>query len=84
MYFTVTIQNESVCSCFGYNSLDEAKSKWHKELNYGYEANITTLSVILNGEGRVLEHDKYTAHVQPAPEPEPEPTPNENEEPTEE
>ncbi|HRU99661.1 MAG TPA: hypothetical protein P5092_19820 [Ruminococcus sp.] len=78
-YFTVTIQNENICSCFGYNSLDEAKSKWHKELNYGYEANITTLSVILNGEGRVLEHDKYTAHVQPAPEL----TPDE-EEPTEE
>ena len=80
-YFTVTIQNESICSCFGYNSLDEAKSKWHKELNYGYDANITTLSVIMNAEGRVLAHEKYTAHVQPAQNPEP--TPNE-EEPTEE
>lgn len=67
-HIVTIVQNDSTCACFAYDSKATAMAKYHHEMEYAYNAGITTLCTVMNSNGATAAIEKYTA--QPAPNPE--------------
>ncbi len=64
-HFVSIIQNDDVCACFAYPDKTAAVAKYHTEMAYAANANITTLCVVVNANGAVVCSEKYTATATP-------------------
>lgn len=49
MFYTIVIRDTQ--AIFGYQDADEAVSKFHAEMKYGYDAKIRTVSLVLDQNG---------------------------------
>lgn len=65
-YLTI-VQNDSVCACYAYDDKSAAMAAFHTELAYRHESRISTMCVVMNGNGTVVASEKYVAPPAPAP-----------------
>ena len=64
-HFVSIIQNDETCACFAYPDRAAAVTKFHTEMAYAANANVTTLCIVVNANGAVVCSEKFTATVQP-------------------
>ena len=59
MYYTLIIQNDNTQAVYAYNTLNEAKAKYHQELAYRAEGRTSTKCAILSSDLAVILRDEY-------------------------
>lgn len=64
----LAVIKEDSRALYEYADKNAAMSQYHHEMEYALNAGITTLCVVLNANGNVVESEKYTAPPAPAPE----------------
>lgn len=64
-YIVTLVQGENTAAALIYESKQAALAKFHHEMEYAINAEITTLCTVMNSNGNILQNQKYTA---PAPE----------------
>ena len=62
-HFVSIIQNDETCACFAYPDRAAAIAKFHTEMAYASNANVTTLCIVANSNGAIVRTEKYTATV---------------------
>lgn len=61
MFYCIIITNTQ--AIFAYPSLQAATEKFHTELAYGMNQNITTTCVVMDRHGAVYKSEMYTAET---------------------
>ena len=61
MFYTIIITNTQ--AIFAFPSLTAAMEKFHTELAYGMNQNITTTCVVMGKSGEVYKSEQYTAEI---------------------
>lgn len=61
-YIVVILQSNETTASFVYSEKSGAMAKFHHEMEYANNANITTLCMVVNSNGAILANEKYTAH----------------------
>lgn len=61
----LSVIKEDSRAIFEYEDKTAAMSAFHHEMEYAYNAKITTLCVVLNANGNTVESEKFTAPSAP-------------------
>ena len=61
MFYTIVITDTQ--AIFAYPSLTAASEKFHSELAYGMNQNITTTCVVMDKNGAIYKSEQYIAEV---------------------
>ena len=63
MKYCVTIiqPDDNACSAYLYSKKSEAKARFHHEMEYANNANVTTVCFVTDSNGGYVCSDKYTA-----------------------
>lgn len=64
-HFVSIVHNDDACACFAYHDKAAAVAKFHTEMAYAANANVTTLCIVVNSNGSVICSEKYTAAATP-------------------
>ena len=64
----LSVIKEDSRAIFEYEDKTDAMSAFHHEMEYAYNAKITTLCLVINANGNVVETEKFTAPPTPEPE----------------
>lgn len=60
-YCVVIIQNESTTASYMFDKKSDAIARFHHEMEYANNANITTVCTVVNTDAVVIASEKHTA-----------------------
>lgn len=60
-YAVTLIQNDTIAACMLYDEKKAALAKYHHEMEYACNADVTTLCMVATTNGAIIASEKYTA-----------------------